>query len=322
MTVNFDRLVKHARLFYNTSLITVAILIGAFLVGGLLGGLAGGFLVIWSQDNNTRASQLEANQTVIAAIAAIATLPPTPTTTPIPSPTTTPVPTPSLPEIAGRTLPSVVTVIIDTDSTGNGGIESRVLGSGVIIDPRGYIVTNQHVVENAVKLKVALSDGREETASLIDSDAQQDLALIKISGTNLPSAGWGDSDNLRLGEWVVSIGSALGNFPNSVTVGVVSGLNRSLDLNKRQFKGLIQTDAAINRGNSGGPLVNMNAEVIGINTFIIRDDGEQNVAEGIGFAIPASTARTTVDGWMSADLIKASLPATPSPTSLFGPSPD
>ncbi len=167
-------------------------------------------------------------------------------------------------------------------------------GSGVIIDARGYIITNHHVIEGARQLYVILADGRQRPAQLVGSDYPfSDLALVKIEGDTYPAARLGDSDAVQPGEWVIAIGSALGDLRNSVTIGVVSGLGRSLQTRDVVLDDLIQTDASINRGNSGGPLVNLDGDVIGINTAIIRGGAEQ--AEGIGFAIPSNTVRYVAD---------------------------
>lgn len=193
--------------------------------------------------------------------------------------------------------PSVVTVVSQLPSqTGFFGTfqPPPARGSGVIIDPRGYIITNHHVIEGARQLYVILADGRQRPARLIGSDYPfSDLALVKIEGENYPTARLGDSDAVQAGEWVIAIGSALGDLRNSVTIGVISGLGRSLQTRDVVLDDLIQTDASINRGNSGGPLVNLNGEVIGINTAIIRGGTEQ--AEGIGFAIPSNTVRYVAD---------------------------
>ncbi len=167
-------------------------------------------------------------------------------------------------------------------------------GSGVIIDPRGYVITNNHVVEGAEELYVVLADGRQQRAQLVGTDYPfSDLALVKIDGDGYPTARLGNSDALQQGEWVVTIGSALGDFRNTVTVGVISALGRSLENDGAVLDDLIQTDAAINHGNSGGPLLDLDGAVIGINTAIIRGGDQQ--AEGIGFAIPSNTVRYVAD---------------------------
>jgi 2-alkenal reductase len=166
-------------------------------------------------------------------------------------------------------------------------------GSGVIISSGGYIVTNNHVVESASDLSVILSDGTQLPARLISTDIYADLAVLKADGEMPAVATIGNSDNLKSGETVIAIGSPLGEFRNTVTVGVISATGRSLDTGNGYFmEDLLQTDAAINQGNSGGPLVNLNGEVIGINTLVVRGgSGSSTVAEGLGFAIPSNTMR-------------------------------
>ena len=163
-------------------------------------------------------------------------------------------------------------------------------------------MTNHHVVDEAGELTVILTTGEALPARLVASDKGQDLALLRVDNGEMPVASWGDSGQVRPGEWVVAIGSALGDFPNSVTVGVVSGVDRALEVDDDMvIQGLIQTDAAINKGNSGGPLVNLRGEVIGINTFIIREGRRSGVAEGIGFAIPSTLARNLAEEWITSD---------------------
>jgi 2-alkenal reductase len=166
-------------------------------------------------------------------------------------------------------------------------------GSGVIISSEGYIVTNNHVVESANDLSVILSDGTQLPAQVISTDKYADLAVLKADGQMPAVATIGNSDNLKSGETVIAIGSPLGEFRNTVTVGVISATGRALDSGNGYFmEDLLQTDAAINQGNSGGPLVNLNGEVIGINTLIVRGgSGGSAVAEGLGFAIPSNTMR-------------------------------
>ncbi|MFH0763102.1 MAG: Do family serine endopeptidase [Candidatus Omnitrophota bacterium] len=172
------------------------------------------------------------------------------------------------------------------------------LGSGVIIDPEGYILTNAHVVEEASKITVTLSDGRQFKGEVKGQDARSDLAVIKINARNLPVAALGDSDLLKIGEWVVAIGNpfgfALQNPEPTVTVGVVSALHRSLGRmvsRNKDYSDLIQTDAAINPGNSGGPLVSLNGEVVGINVAIFSTSGGY---QGVGFAIPVNNAKRII----------------------------
>jgi len=172
------------------------------------------------------------------------------------------------------------------------------LGSGVIIDKEGYILTNEHVVGDADKLTVTLSDGREFKAEIKGTDQRSDLAIIKIDARDLPFAELGDSSNVKIGQWVLAIGNpfafALENPEPTVTMGVISALHRSLGRGlgrNRDYSDLIQTDAAINPGNSGGPLVNLSGQVIGINVAIFSTSGGY---QGVGFAIPINTARKIV----------------------------
>jgi S1-C subfamily serine protease len=166
--------------------------------------------------------------------------------------------------------------------TGRGG------GSGFVIAPEGLIITNAHVTEKARKLEVVLPDGRECPASLIGADADTDLAVVKISTSDLPALTLADSRQVRVGQIVIAIGNPFG-FQHTVTAGVVSATGRSLRARTgRLMTGLVQTDAALNPGNSGGPLVNTRGEVVGINTAVIMP------AQGISFAVSADTARVIV----------------------------
>jgi serine protease Do len=167
------------------------------------------------------------------------------------------------------------------------------IGSGVIISPDGYIVTNNHVVQGAVDMKVTLSDRRVMSAKLIGADPLTDLAVIKVNGTNLPSVPMGDSTTLHPGQTVLAFGNPFG-LRFTVTRGIVSALNRPNPYaNDRRSPGeFIQTDAAINQGNSGGPLVNVRGEVVGINTFLLSPSG---AFAGMGFAIPTQVVQPAVD---------------------------
>jgi len=170
--------------------------------------------------------------------------------------------------------------------------DQTVSGTGFFITDQGYIVTNNHVVEGTKEVTIILSDGMEQKASIVGTDIYSDIAVLKTD-RNIPAvAKLGNSDVLQPGESVIAIGSPLGNFKNTVTVGVVSATGRSIDTgNGYQIEGLIQTDAAINHGNSGGPLVNLAGEVVGINTLVVRNTNSGDVAEGLGFAIPVNTAQ-------------------------------
>ena len=171
---------------------------------------------------------------------------------------------------------------------GDGSIRERSLGSGVIVDSKGYIVTNRHVVEKADRIRVRFEDdppGIQHDAKVIGTDQETDLAVIKVETDRaLPAAKMGNSDSMQVGDWVLAVGSPFG-LSETVTAGIVSAKGRDIVPN-RQFQTFIQTDAAINPGNSGGPLVNMAGEVIGINTAILS---ETNAYAGVGFALPSNT---------------------------------
>jgi 2-alkenal reductase len=170
--------------------------------------------------------------------------------------------------------------------------DQMVGGSGFFITNQGHILTNNHVVEGTKEVSIVLSDGSQQKAAIVGTDPYSDIAVLKTDGKVPAIAVLGNSDVLNPGESVIAIGSPLGNFKNTVTVGVVSAMGRSIDTgNGYQIEDLIQTDAAINHGNSGGPLVDLAGEVIGINTLIVRDSGNGDVAEGLGFAIPVNTAQ-------------------------------
>ena len=169
------------------------------------------------------------------------------------------------------------------------------LGSGVIVDPSGLVLTNEHVVRNADEVKVTLADGRQLPAKVLGGTQVYDLAVVKVEGARLPVAPLGDSDGLVVGEWAIAIGSPFGYLLNdtqpTVTAGVVSATRRDIKSEVTEmgmYKNMIQTDAAINPGNSGGPLVNADGEVIGINTFIFTQGGG---SIGLGFAIPINLGK-------------------------------
>jgi len=167
-------------------------------------------------------------------------------------------------------------------------IPQKGTGSGFIISQEGYILTNEHVVHKAEKIKVTLSDGREFDGKVIGSDLDSDIAIVKIDSDDLPIVTLGDSDKLRVGEIVVAIGNPYG-LQQTVTMGVVSAEGRSIPVEEHTYRNFIQTDAAINPGNSGGPLLNTKGEVVGINTAIIA------YAQGIGFAIPINIPKKNID---------------------------
>ncbi|MBN1220378.1 MAG: trypsin-like peptidase domain-containing protein [Anaerolineae bacterium] len=182
-----------------------------------------------------------------------------------------------------QVLPAVVTVV----NQGQQGIGS---GTGFFISKDGYVVTNNHVVVGARELLVIFAQGGSASAQLVGTAPEFDLAVLKVEGA-IPAtiAAWGDSGELPLGSHVIAIGSALGRYQNTVTAGILSGFNRELG----SLRGLLQTDAAINQGNSGGPLINLAGQVIGINTMVVR--GGYSEAEGLGFAIPSNVAMKVVE---------------------------
>jgi len=159
-------------------------------------------------------------------------------------------------------------------------------GSGVIIDPRGYVITNNHVIDGAARVQIHLKDGRSFVGEVVGADSQTDVAVIKVEAENLPAASLADSEKLKVGQIVLAIGNSLGlQGGPTVSMGVVSALGRPLPGADFIFEGLIQTDTAINPGNSGGPLADINGRVIGLNTAMIP------YAQGVGFAIPSNTVK-------------------------------
>ena len=181
------------------------------------------------------------------------------------------------------------------------------LGSGVIISPRGYVLTNQHVVEAADEIEVALSDGKKLAAKVVGNDPETDLAVLHVDAQNLPAITLGQAENLRVGDVVLAIGNPLG-VGQTVTMGIVSALHRT-GLRINTFENFIQTDAAINQGNSGGALIDASGALVGINTAILSQSGG---SIGIGFAIPVSTAKQVMEqliatgavtrGWVGVEL--------------------
>jgi serine protease Do len=209
-----------------------------------------------------------------------------------PSETGPSIPLPDFRPVVSKVMPSVVSVtteLVTSDFLGRQYTES-VAGSGIVIDDKGYIATNNHVVEDAQTIHAELADGRTFSATIVGTDALSDLAVIKVDATGLPYADWGDSDSLSVGEWVLAIGNALGEGITA-TEGIVSRLDVSVDVEGNTLYGLIQTTAAINPGNSGGPLVNMSGEVMGINSVKIVASG----VEGMGYAISSDAARPIIE---------------------------
>ncbi len=249
-----------------------------------------------------------ATSLVLGGCSLVISTEPTPTATPVEVSTPTPTPVaqpvndaitqvtfPSITELVDQMAPTVVSIVVEiVQSEGFFGTR-RVTGSGsgVIFREDGYILTNNHVVEGATKITVSLFDGREATAELVGTDPRTDIAVIKIDLEDLSAAPLGDASSMRVGDWVVAIGNALAlRGDPTVTVGVVSAIGRSIPVDdSTNLSGLIQTDAAISPGNSGGPLINLSGEVIGLNTAILRGQD----AQGIGFAVSTETAIPVAD---------------------------
>src|SRR5437016_11718412 len=165
------------------------------------------------------------------------------------------------------------------------------LGSGVLVTPDGYILTNHHVIDGAEQIKIDLNDGRSMDAKVVGSDAPSDLAVLKVDGSNLPVLALGDSDRTRVGDVVLAIGNPLG-IGQTVTMGIISAKGRQTGLSNGNFEDFLQTDAPINQGNSGGALVSTASELVGINSQILSPSGG---SIGIGFAVPSNMARSVMD---------------------------
>lgn len=206
---------------------------------------------------------------------------------------TTDVSSGSITKSAATVGPAVVG--ISNKAQGNFGLQDVDSGSGIIFDSKGYIVTNNHVIDKASKITVKLSSGKVLVAKVIGTDSRSDLAVIKVEATNLPIAKFGDSSKVSVGDTAIAIGNPLGEeFAGTVTAGIISAVNRQINYGGSIYK-LIQTDAAINPGNSGGALCNSNGEVIGINSLKL---GASENAEGMGFAITINEAKTIIASLM------------------------
>jgi S1-C subfamily serine protease len=294
----------------------------AMILGTIGGGLAGGTASLLLDNDNSaseatatpgRSAELTSSEpTPTAAEMDLEPVAPTeepenvpvraePTATTEPEEATVEVerPMPSIADIVEGVSGAVVTVVNQQrfqGFTGDGtDLQPAGTGTGFIISADGYIVTNNHVVEGSAALEVILADGERVEATLIGTDGFTDLAVVKVDRQMDVVLNFGDSSALRPGEEVVAIGSALGDFTNTVTQGVVSALGRTLSGGGGpNLENMIQHDAAINPGNSGGPLFNMSGEVIGVNTAVVRQAAPGISAEGLGFAIPSSTVQEIV----------------------------
>ena len=256
------------------ALVILAVIAGVWLVAGA--GVLGAWLSSQAtQKNNSLTSGTDGNQVVTEDEADLA-------------------------NIVKKVGPTVVSVVT-TQTTGSGRFQttSEGAGTGIIVSSDGYILTNRHVVQDARTLEIINSEGeRYSDVTLVGSDPLNDIAILKIKGAkDLPAAELGDSGTVRVGQRVIAIGNSLGQYQNTVTSGIISGLGRpvtaatdELGMNVESLTDLLQTDAAINPGNSGGPLINMAGQVIGINTAIVSD------AQSVGFAIPINAARGIIRG--------------------------
>ncbi len=267
------------------------ILLAVILAVSAFAGAAGGAYTIYRLEHQKLATALQDFQAQVDEISTAEGTAGSTTTLEISS---TDVQT-TITQVVQQVGPAVVTVVgtVQVQVTFFGHTTtSEVSGSGVFISQDGYVLTNYHVVEDTTELWVVLADGSRRQAILVGGDVYADLAVLKTEGTAPATAALGNSDALERGETVIAIGSPLGDFTNSVTVGVVSATGRSIDTGRGyKILDLIQTDAAINEGNSGGPLVNLAGQVVGINTLVVRSSNSGAVAEGLGFAIPANTVQ-------------------------------
>ena len=270
----------------------VTLIVLVSLMVGTVGGAVGGGTVAWLAVSRARPTVVAVDKPVVASPVV------QPPSTQLRLETST-----AVVQSVAQVRPAVVTVINTQKPQqvfsfwGRQVIQPKSSGSGVIISKDGYILTNNHVIEDQDSLEVVFANGDKASARLIGADPYADSAVIKVDSPVPAVAEFGDSSALQPGETVIAIGSALGDFKNTVTVGVVSATGRSLDSgNGFSLEDLIQTDAAINHGNSGGPLVNALGQVIGINTAIVRNDQSSgDVAEGLGFAIPSNTVKSVAD---------------------------
>jgi 2-alkenal reductase len=297
----------------RTKVFVIVGLLVTFLLGATLGGVIGGGAAYYftRQPGGAPSAQLQAQPVANRTNDVQPTTAPAPAAGPIPTVQPAPANNDNAVVNAVKSVsPAVVTVVntLQADAQGNDqqgipfpgqlpnqpNVQPRASGSGVIISKDGYIVTNNHVVEGAASLAVTFADGTRHNATLVGTDPLSDLAIIQVKDAIPGYAPLGDSAALQPGETVIAIGSPLGDFKNSVTVGVVSALNRTVPGSGQE--GLIQTDAAINHGNSGGPLVNLRGEVIGINTLVVRGSGtSSDQAEGLGFSVPSNTVKHVGD---------------------------
>lgn len=268
--------------------VVLGVLVGV-IGGGVVGGVAGYYAGQLAQPLPARSAKIFEVAPTTAVVAPSPSQPAAPTGASITIKEDS-----AVIEAVRKIKPAVVTVYNEMQP--RRGFWGTILsptasGSGVIVDDKGLIITNNHVIEQQRSLSVIFSDGKKTTATVVGADPVSDIAVIRVDGKVPAVAPLGDSNALEPGQIAIAIGSPLGDFRGTVTVGVVSALNRTVG----DQAGLIQTDAAINNGNSGGPLINSMGQVIGINTLIVRSTNSGNVAEGLGFAIPSSLVKDIAD---------------------------
>ncbi|MDI3341472.1 MAG: trypsin-like peptidase domain-containing protein [Sphaerobacter sp.] len=286
---------RQRRFTFGALAVTAAL---ALILGALAGAASGGLTAYWVTGDDNPAGPV-ASGTDAAPVRQ--TTPPTPTAARDGSVPADDAPA-SIADIVERVSPAVVTVI-NKQAVGSffgNQIEPTGTGTGFIIDEQGRIVTNNHVVEDSQEIEVLFTDGQKTTARLLGTDRFADLAVIQVDVPVPATLRLGDSDQLRPGDRVIAIGSALGDFTNTVTDGIVSGLGRNLQTPEGyNMENMIQHDAPINPGNSGGPLLNMRGEVVGVNTAVVRQASIGITAEGLGFAIPSNTVRAIAEELIS-----------------------
>jgi serine protease Do len=283
---------------FGRTLFIIFFVLILFAAAFFAGALSRGHLDFLPDINNTESAEETAEDETSTPVIAET---PVPVSDPLPTIQAV-VPYYDIPSIVEQTTPGVVSITTYYSSVSDRveEWEPMTYGTGVIFSEDGYIVTNHHVIEDAVNITVTLYSGEKVVAQLIGSDKYVDLAVLKINRTNLYNIPFGNSDVMRVGEQVIAIGSPLGDeLTGTVTAGIISAVDREIDVDGIPFT-LLQTDAALNPGNSGGPLVNMKGEVIGINTlksiFAGYDEyGMAIAAEGISYAIPSNKVQAAID---------------------------
>ncbi len=268
----------------NFSALTLAICVTASSIFGFTGGIVSNKLNNVTAENSTaktESNNLAQNVSIVKTATSSAT-------------------EKTIPEIVAAGKPAVVEITTEVVQMSRiGQLVSEGAGSGVIISEDGYIVTNNHVIENARNITVRLSDGTEYMAELIGTDPQTDLAVLKIEANKLTAVTFGDSSKLVVGQTTIAVGNPLGELGGTVTSGILSALDREITFEDQTMR-LLQTDAAINPGNSGGALFNLKGELIGIVNAKYSDAG----IEGLGFAIPINTAKTVIDDIINNGYVK------------------